>query len=68
MSQSIARATPSARQLAVVYRPASALKPDSRNARTHPKRQIEQLVDSIREFGFTNPILIDEADVVIAGH
>jgi len=68
MSQSIARVVPSARQLEVVYRPASALKPDPRNARTHPKRQVEQLVRSIREFGFTNPVLIDEAGVLIAGH
>lgn len=68
MSQNLARVSPSARQLKVDYRPISALKPDPRNARTHPKRQVEQLVRSIREFGFTNPILIDEADVLIAGH
>src|SRR6476469_4068717 len=68
MSQSIARANPSARQLVVEYRPTSALKPDPRNARTHPNRQIEQLVQSIREFGFTNPILVDEAGILIAGH
>jgi DNA modification methylase len=68
MSQNLARVSPFARQLEVEYRPISALKPDPRNARTHPKRQIEQLVRSIREFGFTNPILIDEADVLIAGH
>jgi len=68
MNQHIARVSPSVRQLEVVYRPISALKPDPRNARTHPKRQVEQLVRSIREFGFTNPVLIDEADVLIAGH
>lgn len=56
------------RQLAVIYRPTSSLKPDPRNARTHPKRQVEQIVQSIREFGFTNPVLIDEGDVLIAGH
>jgi DNA modification methylase len=67
MSNSTARVRPSS-QLAVVYRPTSALKPDRRNARTHPKRQVEQLVQSIREFGFTNPVLIDEANVLIAGH
>ena len=44
MIQSIARANPSARQLVVVYRPISDLTPDPRNARTHPKRQIEQIV------------------------
>jgi len=68
MEQTSARAFPSAHQLAVLYRPVSALKPDPRNARTHPKRQIEQLMRSIQEFGFTNPILIDEGDVLIAGH
>ena len=68
MERTTARAIPSAHQLAVIYRPVAALKPDPRNARTHPKRQIEQLVRSIREFGFTNPILIDEADTLIAGH
>jgi DNA modification methylase len=68
MNQSIARANARERELQVVYRSVSALKPDPRNARTHPKRQIEQLVRSIQEFGFTNPVLIDDADVLIAGH
>jgi DNA modification methylase len=68
MKQSPAVALPILRQLVVVYRPTSSLKPDSRNARTHSKRQIQQLVQSIREFGFTNPVLIDEAGVLIAGH
>src|SRR4051794_4347832 len=68
MDQITARANPSTRELAVVYRAASTLKPDPRNARTHPKRQVEQLVRSMREFGFTNPVLIDEANVLIAGH
>ena len=45
--------------LTVVYRPVGSLMPDPRNARTHPKRQLEQIAASIREFGFTNPILID---------
>jgi len=61
-----AQSTP--RQLAVVYRSASSLKPDPRNARSHARRQIQQLVRSIEEFGFTNPLLIDEANVLIAGH
>lgn len=56
------------RQLAVVYRPLSELKPDPRNARTHPKRQVEQIVGSIRTFGFTNPILVDGEGAIIAGH
>lgn len=68
MNQSAVGALPTLRQLAVVYRPTSSLNPDPRNARTHPKRQIQQIVQSIREFGFTNPVLIDEAAVLIAGH
>lgn len=68
MNDTTARPTSSAHQLAVTYRPVTALKPDPRNARTHPKRQIQQLVRSIQEFGFTNPVLIDESDVLIAGH
>ena len=54
--------------LAVEYRTVGSLKPDPRNARTHPKRQIEQIKASIKEFGFTNPILIDEQGAIIAGH
>lgn len=68
MNQSATGPLGSLRQLAVTYRPTSSLKPDPRNARTHPKRQIEQLVQSIREFGFTNPVLVDEAQVLVAGH
>lgn len=39
-----------------------------RNARTHSDNQIDQIVESIKEFGFTNPVLIDEDNVLIAGH
>jgi hypothetical protein len=46
----------------------TALKPWDNNPRTHSPAQIEQLRASIREFGFTNPILIDESCTVIAGH
>lgn len=43
--------------------------PNPRNARTHTDEQIDQLVASIREFGWTNPILADPSDNdVIAGH
>lgn len=52
----------------IEQRPVSSLQGYERNARTHSPEQVTQLVASIREFGFTNPILIDEADTVIAGH
>jgi DNA methylase/ParB-like nuclease domain len=55
-------------QLSVTYRPIGELIPDPRNARIHPKRQIEQLKASIKEFGFTNPILADPEGRIIAGH
>src|SRR4051812_30730688 len=58
----------SPRPLSVTYRTVGSLRPDPRNARTHPKRQVEQIVASIRQFGFTNPILVDPEGVLIAGH
>jgi DNA modification methylase len=55
-------------RLAVTYRAINDLLPDPRNARTHPKRQIDQIKASIKEFGFTNPILADPDGHLIAGH
>jgi DNA modification methylase len=57
-----------AQPLALTYRPATSLKPDPRNARTHSKRQLDQIVASIRQFGFTSPILVDPEGIIIAGH
>lgn len=45
-----------------------ALIPYARNSRTHSKEQIQQIADSIKEFGFVNPVLIDENCSIIAGH
>lgn len=44
------------------------LKPWARNARTHSKKQVRQIADSITEFGFTNPVLIDGSNSILAGH
>jgi ParB-like chromosome segregation protein Spo0J len=44
------------------------LKPNPRNARTHSKRQIKLIADSLKTFGFVNPILIDEDGMIVAGH
>ena len=55
-------------ELVVTYRATAELKPHLRNARTHSKRQIRQIADSIQAFGFTSPILIDKAGTIIAGH
>jgi DNA modification methylase len=54
--------------LRVRYRRSADLKPASRNPRTHTKKQIRQIANSIQEFGFTNPLLVDKHDRVIAGH
>jgi ParB-like nuclease domain len=44
------------------------LAPYRNNARTHSKKQIRQIADSIRCFGFTNPVLMDDSGQIIAGH
>jgi DNA modification methylase len=54
--------------LRIEYLPLAALKPYERNARTHSPDQVAQLAASMREFGWTNPILVDEASNIIAGH
>jgi len=42
--------------LQIELRPTASLRPNPRNPRTHSQRQIEQIADSIRTFGFTNPV------------
>src|SRR3712207_2035183 len=54
--------------LRLTHRAVASLTPDPRNARTHSKQQIEQIAASIRAFGFTNPVLVDDEGVLIAGH
>ena len=54
--------------LKVVVRPISSLKSNPRNARTHSRRQIRQIADSIGAFGFNNPVLVDDEGLIIAGH
>lgn len=54
--------------LAVEYLETAKLIPYLNNARTHSDKQITQIAASIREFGFTNPILIDRLNTIIAGH
>ncbi len=48
--------------------PLEALVPYARNSRTHSEAQVAQIAASIREFGFTNPVLIDADGGIIAGH
>lgn len=54
--------------LQVAYHPLSGLTPYARNSRTHSDEQVAQIAASIKEFGFTNPVLIDDEGGIIAGH
>lgn len=54
--------------LTINYLPVASLRPWAKNARTHSNKQIKQLADSIGEFGFTNPVLMDDQGTILAGH
>ncbi len=55
-------------QRVVENMPIDQLVPYERNARTHSEKQIGMIADSIKAHGFNNPVLIDEANMIIAGH
>lgn len=63
-----AATTPNGGALAIAYRDPKTLRPDKKNARSHTPQQIAKLRASIREFGFTNPVLVDGLGVIICGH
>ena len=54
--------------LAILQRPITDLRPDPGNPRVHPRKQIRQIAESIKAFGFNVPVLVDAHDQVIAGH
>lgn len=54
--------------LAIKYRNVGDIKGYDRNARTHSDEHVAQIAASIEEFGFNNPVLIDETGTIIAGH
>ncbi len=54
--------------LQITYRPIGDLIPYACNARTHDEAQVALIAGSIREYGFTNPVLVDGANGIIAGH
>lgn len=56
------------RSLAVEWRTVLSITPYASNSRTHSDEQVAQIAASIKEFGWTNPILLDEMGGVIAGH
>lgn len=55
-------------QLKIVYKKTEDLIPYARNSRTHNETQVAQIAASIKEFGWTNPILLDGENGIIAGH
>ena len=59
---------PESTRLKITYRKIGELIPYTGNARTHSDKQIAQIAASIRKFGFTNPVLIDEEGGIVAGH
>src|SRR5215472_12102884 len=54
--------------LKIQYLPISQLKPDPRNPRTHPKKQLVQIGRSVERFGFITPVLVNAEYQIIAGH
>ena len=52
----------------VEWVPIEALRPNPKNARRHSKKQIAQIAQSIRQFGFLNPAIVDDANRILAGH
>ena len=56
------------RDLSIGHMKVSGLKVNPRNARTHSKRQVQAIAKSIKSFGFTNPVLVDDNDMILAGH
>lgn len=52
----------------IVQQRTDALLPYARNSRTHSEEQVYQIAQSIQEFGFTNPVLVDAANNIVAGH
>ena len=55
-------------KLNIVYRQIKDLKPYKKNAKKHTKEQVEKIANSIKEFGFTQPVIIDKNMSVVAGH
>ena len=52
----------------IELRPLAGILPNARNSRTHSDDQVAQIAASIKEFGWTNPVLVGADGVIIAGH
>jgi DNA modification methylase len=48
--------------------PIESIRPNPKNSRTHSRKQIRQIAASIRKFGFLNPLIVDDRDMILAGH
>src|SRR3954469_11255941 len=59
---------PEVSKIELEYVSITELRPWRRNARTHSRKQVRQIADSIQRFGFTNPVLIDRENTILAGH
>jgi ParB-like chromosome segregation protein Spo0J len=68
LEQHVSRSEPGTEPMAVEAVAIARLRPYPGNARTHSRKQIRQIADSIQRFGFTNPVLISDDDEIIAGH
>lgn len=55
-------------KLNIEYKNIRELKPYKKNAKKHSKEQVEQIANSIKEFGFTQPVIVDKNNCVVAGH
>lgn len=55
-------------EMKIVYLPPGDLVPYEHNAKRHPPEQVEHIANSIREFGFRQPIVVDADNVVVIGH
>jgi ParB-like nuclease domain len=63
-----AAVTEPSRTIAIEPLSVASLRPYPGNPRTHSRKQVRQIAESIRRFGFTNPVLIGEGGEIIAGH
>ncbi len=52
----------------IEWAPIATIRPNPKNARTHSRKQIRQIAASIRKLGFLNPLIVDEANMILAGH
>ena len=55
-------------KLTVTYQPVNALKDNPHNSKIHSRRQVRQIAESVKSFGFINPVILDETNTIIAGH